>query len=66
MTRGEVFAVLGTQQTELWDDRSWSLSLLTPRPMDTYEENRRKRDEAADADKIEDLPKAEQDWLRAV
>jgi len=66
MTRGEVLAVLSQSIKDQWDDRSWSLSLLTKDPVETYNEGVKRQQSIEDADKVEDLPQQHQDWLRAV
>lgn len=65
MTRGEVLAVMKQIIKEQWDDRSWDLALKTNDPVDTYDEQVKRQQSIEDADKVEDLPQAQQDWLRA-
>lgn len=65
MTRGEVLAALSQLIKDLWDDRAWSLSLLSKDPVETYNEGVKRQQSVEDADKIEDLPEQHQEWLRA-
>lgn len=65
MTRGEILAALSQLIKDQWDDRSWSLALLTKDPVETYEEGVKRQRSLEEADKVEDLPQQHQDWLRA-
>jgi hypothetical protein len=47
-----------------WEDKYWGFALLTKEPFEEYEKLIKSL-KPAEGVKIEDLPQARQDWLRA-
>ncbi len=67
MTFPEVEQLLKTYQNVRWEDRLWDFAMQTKKPFETYSEM---VDELEASDehpqpKIDELPKVQQDWLRA-
>lgn len=64
MTYGEVISILEEDIRQLWDDRNWVLAQKTDNPVKTYNDIIDSVKTQENADKIEELPPEQQEWLR--
>jgi hypothetical protein len=63
-----MLSILGESTDQEWDRRSWSLALLMPNPVESYNEQSRKWEDLREAEErtIEDLDEQQTAWLKAV
>lgn len=67
LTFPEVENLLKGYQRARWEERLWHYALLTTKPFDTFAESIKElqAEDEEPTPTIDELPKVQQDWLRA-